>query len=541
MGGYAVGIDLGTTNSVVSVYRRGTTETVSVEGRSTMPSVISIDGDKMLVGLQAKRRLEIFPEESVASAKRFMGDRTKFFTIGGKSFTPPDISSFILKKLVDEARKSLGDEVSDAVITVPAYFNEEQKKDTKDAAERAGIKVLRLIAEPTAAAVAYALDREKNQTILVYDLGGGTFDVSILRVTGNEFDVIAVDGDSCLGGDDFDQALVKYLAERIDTDTSRSLLTSDARPQRIALQKLKEEAEKAKIELSEHKECEIIIPDILGRPLEAKITREDFNALIRPMLGRTIEKIRGVLSAAKLTADEIDRVILVGGSTRIPAVQELVSSEIKEPYRSERVDEVVSHGAAVMAASISLPTQDNAPVEILVKDVTAHTLGIDMIESDGHNLYFQPLIKNNSKLPCSGGKLGQTVRPYQKEVIMNVFRGESRIPSENTRLGELRLPISKPSQNAVPIVARFELDLSGIIHFTAVELPFDVNPVGKFFDRFLQKGGSSSDPPRNRAKQLLDEFWQTLPTDGVLTDFKILDELISLEILSPVSVQIKAF
>jgi len=479
-GRYAVGIDLGTTNSVVSIYRRGIAETLNVDGRNTVPSVVSLRDGQILVGQQAKARLLADPENSVGSVKRFMGDRQKSFLLGNKNYTPVDISALILKKVVDGASGVLGNRVTDAVITVPAYFNEDQKLETKQAGEKAGLNVLRIIPEPTSAAVAYGLDKGKDQVILVYDLGGGTFDVSILKVEGNRFTVMAVDGDAQLGGDDFDQILLQHLAELFKQRTGVDLYVPGkgvlapfkqdiSRESRIALQRLKEAAETAKIELSQTESTEVIMPDLFGYPFEARVTRDEYVKMTQPLLNRTIEKVRDLLKSARMTAADIDRVILVGGSTRNPTIRQLISQEIKDPYTSDRVDEIVSHGAAIMAANLFLPEEDRDKAPIEVTNVQAHSLGIDLQDSTG-KIVFRPIIAKNTAYPCKSGVLGQTIEQYQSAVRMKVFRGESSAPEENHYLGELLLTISKPCEYKVPVAAVFELDDDGLLHFTAVEI-----------------------------------------------------------------------
>jgi len=480
---YAVGIDLGTTNSVVSVYRKGLAETLPIEGRNTLPSVVSFRNGEVLVGSQAKARLLADPESSVGSVKRFMGDAKKKFIIEGREYTPIDISSLILARLVEGASESLGTPVTKAVVTVPAYFNEAQKLDTRKAAEVIGLEVLRLIPEPTAAAIAYGLDKGKDQLILVYDLGGGTFDVSVLRVEGNSFTVISVDGNFRLGGDDFDQILVEHLVEVFRKQTGIELyVPGDAhlgklghsvpREKLAALQQLKETAEIAKKELSETLSSEIIIPNLMGHPFSVEITRDQFMSMTEHLLQTTIEKVSAVLKAARLTERDIDRVILVGGSTRMPRVRELLTEKIKEPYTSERVDEIVSNGAAIMAANLFLPVEDSDRTPIEVTNVQAHSLGIDM-KNERMETEFTPIIPRNASLPCKGGILGQTMDKYQPAVLMRVFRGDHSDPHENEYLGELVLYISTPSDYKVPVAAIFELDADGILHFTAVEIPIN--------------------------------------------------------------------
>lgn len=474
--GYAVGIDLGTTNSVVSIYRRGVVETIAVDGRSTMPSVVSFrDNGAPLVGQAAKSRLLLDPEHTFASVKRFMGNHKQCFHVGQRSLSPVDISGLVLKRLVEGACAGLGEEVRDAVITVPAYFDEAQREDTKRAGEAAGLNVLRLLPEPTAAAVAYGLDKGRDQTIMVYDLGGGTFDVSILTVQGNRFEVKAVGGDSFLGGDDFDQAIVTWAASHFQQQTGIDLLSQRTREAQAALQRLKEAAETAKKELAQAERADLSLPDCLGHPLQLELTLANYNALIMPFLERTVACMRAALRDASMRADDIDRVILVGGSTKNRAVREIVAREIKDPYISERVDEVVSHGAAIMAANLFLPDVDMVPIE--VTNVTAHSLGTDALsEVNGvETVVFCPLILRQTTYPCRRGMIGTTNRAFQDEVELGVFRGEHPNPKHNMKLGELALPVHPPQANAVPIGAIFELDADGIIHFTAVQLPLDQN------------------------------------------------------------------
>lgn len=484
---YALGIDLGTTNSVASVYRKGIAETITIEGRNTVPSVVSFRNGEILVGNQAKARLLADPESSIGSVKRFMGDPNKTFKIEGKEYTPVDISSFILRKVVDGASETLGSRVKRAVVTVPAYFNEVQKLDTRKAAEKIGLEVLRLIPEPTAAAISYGLDKGKDQLILVYDLGGGTFDVSILKVEGNKFTVLAVDGNSMLGGDDFDQILVRHLATIFKKNTGIDLYVpgegtlaksgqSIPRQKLVALQQLKETAEIAKKEFTDMRSTEVLIPDLMGHPFEAEITREQFVAMTEHLLQSTIQKVRDVLKAASLTAADIDRVALVGGSTRLPRVRELIGEEIKEPYTSERVDEIVSNGAAIMAANLFLPVEDADRTPIEVTNVQPHSLGIDM-RNHKMDLEFTPIIPRNTALPCKGGVLGQTIDKYQPAVCIKVFRGEDLDPYQDEYLGELLLHITKPSETKIPIAAVFELDADGLLNFSAIEVALNQNTI----------------------------------------------------------------
>lgn len=466
---YAVGIDLGTTNSVVSVYRRGVAETLKVEGRSTLPSVISFRPDgSLLVGQAAKSRMLLDPESTVASAKRFMGDHNKLYSVGGRQFTPVDIASLVLKKLVDEASEALGQTVHDVVITVPAYFTETQREDTRKAGKKAGLNVLRLAPEPTAAAVAYGLDKGKDQTIMVYDLGGGTFDVSILEIRGNRFEVKAVGGNSQLGGDDFDQAIMSWAMGEFKKKTGIDLLLTKGREVIIARQRLKEASETAKIELSQSEHAMIVVPECMGHQLEIEITLDRYNSLIEPILNKTVELIKSVLKDARLSAADIDRVILVGGSTKNRKVREIVAREIKEPFIADRVDEAVVHGAAIIASNLFLPEEDCLPIEIT--NVTGHSLGIDMLD-ELDILRFRAIIPRQTVYPCRRGILGFTSRPNQDEVRMSVYRGEEIDLEKDIYLGELSLSVSPVQRERVPIGAIFELDEDGIIHFTGIQLP----------------------------------------------------------------------
>lgn len=466
---YAVGIDLGTTNSVISVYRRGITETLTVEGRSTLPSVISFRPDgSLLVGQAAKSRMLLDPESTAASAKRFMGDRNKVYSIGGKQLSPVDIASLVLKRMVDGASEALGQTIHDVVITVPAYFTETQREDTRKAGEKAGLNVLRLVPEPTAAAVAYGLDKGKDQTIMVYDLGGGTFDVSILEIRGNTFKVKSVGGNSQLGGDDFDQAIMSWAMGQFKKKTGVDLLLTKGREAVMARQRLKEASETAKIELSLSERAMILVPECMGHQLEMEITLDKYNSIIDPLLNKTVELMKSVLKDARLKATDIDRVILVGGSTKNRKVREIVAREIKEPYIADRVDEVVAHGASIIAANLFLPEEDCLPIEIT--NVTGHSMGIDMLD-DSDRLKFNAIIPRQTIYPCRRGILGFTSRSRQDEVQMSVFRGEDPDPEKDIYLGQLSLPVSPPQDEQVPIGAIFELDDDGIIHFTGIQLP----------------------------------------------------------------------
>jgi molecular chaperone DnaK (HSP70) len=463
---YVLGIDLGTTNSVVSVYRKGKAETIPIEGKVTFPSVVSFKDPKvMLVGHQAKRRLIIDPEHSVSSVKRYMGDPDKKYAIYKKEYTPVDISAFILKEIVSHAEKKLSAKITDVIITVPAYFNNNQKSDTLAAGKSAGLNVLQLIPEPTAAAIAYGLDKGKEQTIMVYDLGGGTFDVSILHIDGNVLRVIAVDGDSKLGGDDFDNAIVKFLIKSLKKKKGIDLQKDDSAEVKVIKQKLKEAAEKAKIELSEAQSTDILIPEIMGSAIDETLTRDGYNKLIKPFLDTTINKIHSVLKDAGLTSTDIDRVILVGGSTRNTAVKEIVTREIKEPFTSDRVDEEVSHGAAILAASMSLPEEDFNPID--VRNVTPHSLGLRV--SKGKEVgKFKELIRRQTPIPAKVEETFTTFFDEQTSVEVAVFQGEELYCSQNTFVGGFILDGIPPQPKGKPsIKVEFEMDSSDILQVNA--------------------------------------------------------------------------
>ncbi|MBN2000219.1 Hsp70 family protein [candidate division KSB1 bacterium] len=464
---YALGIDLGTTNSVAAVYRRGKIETLMLDGmHGTFPSVVNFkDDDTILVGHPAKNRIIIDPEHSVASVKRFMGDRNKKFNINGKEYTPVDISAIILKEMVEKAGEILKTKIEDVIITVPAYFNNNQKSDTLAAGKKAGLNVLQLIPEPTAAAIAYGLDKGRDQTIMVYDFGGGTFDVSILKITGNKFKVIAVDGDSHLGGDDLDNAIVDYLIQQLKNKKAIDLATENQREVRLVRQKLKEAAEKAKKELSQAHSTEILIPEVFGTTLEEVLTREKFNELIKLFLDTTIVKMRSVLNEAQMKPEDIDRVILVGGSTYNVAVRELVTREIKDPYTSEKVEEEVARGAAILAASLTLPEADFTPLE--VENVTAHSLGLRVTKGKDADR-FKVLLKRQTPVPAIVEEKFTTYKDRQRSVEIAVFQGENDYCSQNTFIGGFVLDGIPVRPAGVPIVSvQFEMDSSDILQVHA--------------------------------------------------------------------------
>jgi len=496
---YTIGIDLGTTNSVACVWRRGSIETIPIEGRATMPSAISVRPDgAILVGQSAKNRAELEPEQSITSAKRYIGDGKTTWQISNKTYTPIQAGAIVLGKLKATAEQYLGQPVTEAVITVPAYFNNNQKRETKLAGEAAGLRVLQLLPEPTSAAISYGLDRGKDQTILVYDLGGGTFDVSVLSVKGNRFQVIAVDGDFNLGGDDFDLLLVEHLINilkkraKFDLENFIDILLGRNKSKQnlktpreilVARQRLKEISERAKIELSESSRTRITIPDILGASLDEEITIETYNRLITPLVERTIAKTKSVLKAAKLTAEDIDRVILVGGSTRNKLVRERITDTIKEPFISDRVDEVVAQGAAIVAGSLSSPEDDLTPIEFC--NVTPFSLGLRA--SKGKDLdIFKVIIPKNTTIPTEAKEEFTTLRANQKSVDVSIFQGEQNNCSNNTFIGGFRLEGIPPAPAGQPKIAvQFRMDNSDLLVVTATcsnlynQQTLDVNLVSR--------------------------------------------------------------
>lgn len=476
--GYAVGIDLGTTNSVVAVRRRGSVQTLPVEGRPVMPSAIAVrGGGQLLVGQSAKNLAIIEPAQTVVSAKRFIGDGKTAWEIQGQRFTPTDVSGHVLAKLKAAAEAALSARVTEAVITVPAYFNNPQRHATKLAGEAAGLRVLQLLPEPTAAAIRYGFDKQRDQTLLVYDLGGGTFDVSVLRVDGNDFTALAVDGDAHLGGDDMDMALVEHVLgcvrERIAAKARwfDYLLGRGGRdtiaPRDLALarQRLKEAAEEAKKELSQSDTAFITLSDILGTHIEEEVSLTTYNKLIRPFVDRTIEKVKEVLNAARLRPDDVDRVILVGGSTRNRLVKERLTAAVKEPWTAESVDEVVAQGAAIVASSLSAPEGEWAPITFV--NVTPFALGVRAAKGDEID-FFQILIPKNSSVPRETEHEFTTWRAHQTSVDIAVFQGEHARCKENTFIGSFRLSgIPKGPAGQAGILVKFALDASDLLAVTA--------------------------------------------------------------------------
>jgi molecular chaperone DnaK len=477
-----IGIDLGTTNSCVAVMEGGEpTVITSPEGGRTTPSVVAFTKkDERLVGQPAKRQAVTNPENTVYSIKRFMGrmrnevgteieevpykvGKTKSGAVtveaGGKEYTPPEISAMILQKLKQMADDHLGTKVTDAVITVPAYFNDSQRQATKDAGKIAGINVRRIINEPTAAALAYGLDKKKDEKIAVFDLGGGTFDISVLELGDGVFEVKSTNGDTHLGGDDFDQKLIEWIASEFKKSDG-----IDLRKDPMALQRLKEAAEGAKKELSSSKQTEINLPFVTAdssgpKHLNMSLTRAKFEELTKDLLNRTIAPCKKALKDAKLTAKEIDEVILVGGSTRIPKIQEIVKDIFgKEPNRSVNPDEVVALGAAIQGGVLAGEVDD-----ILLLDVTPLSLGIETLGNVS-----TPLIERNSTIPTKKSQVFSTAADSQTTVEIHVLQGERQMAVDNKTIGRFHLDGLPPAPRGVPqIEVTFDIDANGILNVNA--------------------------------------------------------------------------
>jgi molecular chaperone DnaK len=482
--GKVIGIDLGTTNSCVAVMDGKTAKVIeNAEGMRTTPSIVAFSDDgERLVGQPAKRQAVTNPERTFFAVKRLVGRRyddpmvekdkklvpykivkasngDAWVEADGKTYSPSQVSAFILQKMKETAEAHLGQKVEQAVITVPAYFNDAQRQATKDAGKIAGLEVLRIINEPTAAALAYGLDKTKSGTIAVYDLGGGTFDVSILEIGDGVFEVKSTNGDTFLGGEDFDMRLVNYLADEFQKEQGINL-----RNDKLALQRLKEAAEKAKIELSSTTQTEINLPFITAdqsgpKHLTMKLTRAKFEALVDDLIQKTIEPCRKALKDAGLTAGEIGEVVLVGGMTRMPKVQEVVKQLFgKEPHKGVNPDEVVAIGAAIQAGVLQGDVKD-----VLLLDVTPLSLGIETLGG-----VFTRIIDRNTTIPTKKSQVFSTAEDNQNAVTIRVFQGEREMAADNKVLGQFDLMGIPPAPRGMPqIEVTFDIDANGIVNVSA--------------------------------------------------------------------------
>jgi len=522
-----IGIDLGTTNSVVAAMEGGEPTVIpNQEGTRTTPSVVGFSNSgERLVGQVAKRQAVTNPENTISSIKRFMGRRfdevgeeiktvpyevvkgendTVRIEVEGKLYSPPEISAMVLQKLKGAAEDYLGSPVEKAVITVPAYFNDAQRQATKDAGQIAGLEVLRLVNEPTAAALAYGLDKKEDETIAVFDFGGGTFDISILEVGSGVVEVKSTNGDTHLGGDDLDHVVIEWMEEEFKKDQG-----VDLSKDRMAVQRLKEAAEKAKIELSSTMETDINLPFITAdasgpKHLTLRLSRSKFEQMIEPLVERTLEPCRQAIKDAGLDAKDIDEVILVGGSTRIPMVQKLVTDFFgKEPNKSVNPDEVVAIGAAVQAGVLAGDVKD-----MLLLDVTPLSLGVETLGG-----VTDVVIERNTTIPVNTSKVYSTADDNQNQVEIHILQGERSMASDNRTLGRFQLMGIPPAQRGVPqIEVTFDIDANGILHVSAkdrgtgheqkIEITSSSGLSDGDIDRMVDEAKSHSDEDEQRRQQI---------------------------------------